>query len=235
MQKYVATHGIEDTNALIDYAYALATKYGEGAAELACQMYDAIAEVQNVLVPAAEPAATATMHETAKSVMGSLKQSQTGALLEGVTQRLVKQASADTTLQNAKRDGAQFAWVTFGDTCAYCRMLSAIGWQTAGKTTLNGKHAEHIHGHCDCQYMVDFKGNLEIPGYDPYKMQSEIEEAYNNEESFDDLLNFMWDSSTGKRSNAYINDLRRQIDSKRRDEINAQKRIAYKARKDAEE
>lgn len=36
----------EYENALIDYAYALATKYGEGAAAAACEMYDAIQALQ---------------------------------------------------------------------------------------------------------------------------------------------------------------------------------------------
>lgn len=34
----------EYENAAIDFAYALATKYGEGAGAMACEMYDAIAE-----------------------------------------------------------------------------------------------------------------------------------------------------------------------------------------------
>ena len=36
---YIAAHGTGDTEALIDYAYALVTKYGEGSAALAAQMY----------------------------------------------------------------------------------------------------------------------------------------------------------------------------------------------------
>ena len=43
MADYIAAHGTGDTDALIAYAHALVTKYGEGSAELACQMYDALA------------------------------------------------------------------------------------------------------------------------------------------------------------------------------------------------
>ena len=44
MADYIAGHGTQDTDALIEYAAALVQKYGEGTAELACQMYDAMAE-----------------------------------------------------------------------------------------------------------------------------------------------------------------------------------------------
>lgn len=63
MREYMDGHPEADTDALIRYAYALVTKYGEGSAELACQMYDALAEAQGVTLPAAEPAPTATYGE----------------------------------------------------------------------------------------------------------------------------------------------------------------------------
>ena len=46
----------EYENAAIDYAYALATKYGEAAGAAACEMYDAIADLQGASVPPAVPA-----------------------------------------------------------------------------------------------------------------------------------------------------------------------------------
>ena len=57
MREYIRLHGTDDTEALISYAYAVTTRYGEGSAALACQMYDALAEAEGVLLPAAEPAA----------------------------------------------------------------------------------------------------------------------------------------------------------------------------------
>ena len=38
---------------LIRYAYALATKYGEGAGAAACEMYDAVSALENANVPPA--------------------------------------------------------------------------------------------------------------------------------------------------------------------------------------
>ena len=51
MAGYIAQYGTENTDELIAYAYALVQKYGEGSAELACQMYDAMAEASGADVP----------------------------------------------------------------------------------------------------------------------------------------------------------------------------------------
>ena len=57
MERYIDANGLTDDKALIDYAYALATKYGEASAELACEMYDLMAQTQGANVPPAVPAA----------------------------------------------------------------------------------------------------------------------------------------------------------------------------------
>ena len=124
MREYMDGHPEADTDALIRYAYALVTKYGEGSAELACQMYDALAEAQGVTLPAAEPAPTATYGE----VTGMVKATQDSpANLQSGVSRMVKQAGADTTAHNAIRDGAEWAWVPHGDACPFCRMLASNG------------------------------------------------------------------------------------------------------------
>lgn len=211
MQQYIATHGFNDTDALIDFAHALVTKYGEGSAELACQMYDAIAQMSSAAVPEAVPAATATYAETARAVQGSLLQSPTGQKLSQVADRLVKQAAADTTLQNAKRDGAQWAWVPFGDTCGFCITLASRGWQNASQAQIKGSHASHIHANCDCQFSIRFDGKGGVKGYDPDKYRK------------------MYDEAEGSSSAEKVKSLRRSLED--RDKINAQKRAAYALRK----
>lgn len=153
MREYMDEHPEADTDALIRYAYAFVTKYGEGSAELACQMYDALAEAQGVTLPAAEPAPTATYGE----VTGMVKATQDSprSLQSGVS-RMVKQAGADTTTRNAIRDGAEWAWVPHGDACPFCRMLASNGWQRASKNLLKKGHAQHIHANCDCEFAVRF-------------------------------------------------------------------------------
>lgn len=205
MQQYMDTHGTEDADALIRYAYALVTKYGEGSAELAAQMYDAIASAEEVFVPTAEPAATASYGEVARMVNGT--RTSPSQLQSGVS-RLVKRAGADTTLKNARRDGAQWAWVPHGDTCPFCITLASRGWQTASAKTLKGDHAEHIHSNCDCEFAVRFHSGTNVAGYDPEKYLKQYQDAGSD-----------------------VNAMRRIDYAARKDAINAQKRAAYAARK----
>ena len=205
MAEYVAAHGIEDGPALIAYANALVTKYGEGSAELACQMYDALAEAQGVTLPAAEPAATAEYGEVARMVNATKRQNP--ANLPNGVRRLVKRAGADTTLHNAIRDGAEWAWVPHGDTCPFCMMLASNGWQKASAKLLKGGHASHIHANCDCEFAVRFDGSTNVAGYDPEKYLRQYRAAGSD-----------------------VNAMRRIDYAARKDAINAQKRAAYALR-----
>ena len=190
----------------VDYAYALATKYGEASASLACEMYDSLAAAQGVVVPPAEPAATATYQETAKAVIGTEKNRRSS--VAQTVGRLVKQAGADTILKNAARDGAQFAWIPRGDTCAFCIMLASRGWQRQQKK----KHAEHIHANCDCNYSVRFDGKSTVAGYKPEKYRR------------------LYDDADGKSWKAKVNSMRRDFYAENRKTINEQKRSAYAKR-----
>ena len=194
---------------LIDYAYALSTKYGEASASLSALMYDETADKSGVTVPSAEVADTATYGETAKAVNGATKKLTTDNQVGSVVSRLVKQAGADTTLKNAKRDSAQFAWVPAGDTCAFCLALAANGWQYASK---EGNHADHIHPHCDCTYAVRFDNKSTVKGYDPEKYKKIFENAEGD----------TWEEK--------INSVRRMQYQENKDKINAQKRMNYAAK-----
>ena len=59
---WLKNHGIpqgrEAMNGLIDFAYAVSTTYGEAAAELAAEMYEATAALSGVIIEPAVPAAT---------------------------------------------------------------------------------------------------------------------------------------------------------------------------------
>jgi hypothetical protein len=199
---------------LIDYAYAIATKYGEGSAAMACEMYDAIAALNGANVPPAMPAEPATRWETTKAVRGTLLMNE--EVMPAAVGRLVKLAGVDTIQQNAIRDGAEWAWIPRGDTCAFCIALASRGWQRASKEAIKDGHAEHIHANCDCTYAVRFSHNLDVEGYNPsayYKMY------YGNGKG----------SSDDK-----IRALRRRIYAENADEINAQKRSAYAKRQERE-
>ena len=205
MREYIGSHGTESTDDLIAYAYGLVTKYGEGSAELACQMYDALAEAANAGVPAAEPAEPADYGEGARMVNAT--KSQNPANLPNGVSRLVKCAGADTTLKNAVRDGAEWAWVPHGDTCPFCITLASNGWQKASSKVLKGGHAEHIHANCDCEFAIRFDHNTTVAGYDPEKYLKQYRDAGGD-----------------------INKLRRVNYAANKERINAQKRAAYAER-----
>ena len=167
MTQWIQKNGFKDDKALLDYAFALASHYGQAIGALSCRMYEATAAAHGVIVPTAEMASLPEYGEVAKAVHGTMKQSQ--KKVPATMARLVKQVGADTTLKNAMRDGAQFAWVPHGDTCAFCLTLASRGWQYMSKNALRNGHAEHIHAHCDCEYAVRFDGKSSVEGYDPEK------------------------------------------------------------------
>lgn len=207
VEKYIEEHGTTDMEALIKYVNSVVYKYSLGSAELACQMYDALAAAQGANLASAEPAAVAAYSEVAKAVYATQK--KPSELVKSVS-RLVKRAGADTTLKNAIRDKAEWAWVAHGDSCPFCVTLASKGWQTATEKILKGGHAQHVHAHCNCEFAVRFDHRTTVAGYDPEKYLSQYNAAGGN-----------------------INAMRRIDYAKRKEEINAQKRAAYAARNDS--
>lgn len=199
-----------DRDAIIEVANAVSLKYGEGAAALACQMYDDMADLSGKRIPPAIPAEAMSYNEVGKVVNGALK-SQNDEVLTSAVGRIVKQRGQDTTLQNAKRDGAQCAWVPSGDTCAFCITLASRGWEKP-----KDGHADHIHANCDCVYAVRFNNSTNYQGYDP------------------DYYRDLYDNTDygAKSSKDKINAMRRKFYKENKDEINAQKRSAYEKRKE---
>ena len=213
MRQFIEANGLENRALVISYAYDLTSKYGEVASELACEMYDLMAETQGAVVPPAEPADTATIDEVSRGVMYGKYHSPNQ--IPSIVGRQVRQAGADTMLKNAIRDQAEWAWIPSGDTCAFCITLASRGWQRASKKVLKGEHAEHIHANCDCTFGIAFneKGKREYDSiYDPQK--------------YEDMY-YGADGSTPKQR---INSIRRARYQLNKDYINAQKRDAYQAR-----
>lgn len=197
MFAYLSSHewwaSNEAKQAAIEYAYALATKYGEAASELACEMYAAVSALSGENIEPPEPAPTATMPEVAKAVTGTMK-TENPDIISGAVSRLVKLAAVDTTMRNALRDGAEWAWIPRGDTCAFCLMLASNGWQYASRKAIKDGHAEHVHANCDCTYAVRFNSRTEVEGY-------------NNGEAF---LEF-YDNADGKDWHTKLNSMRREM------------------------
>lgn len=204
-----------EMNQMIDYCYRVSKKYGEAAAALAAQMYDQIAVLSGASVPSALAAPVADISEVAKAVVGTLKTGNEDTVADAVG-RLVKMVGVDTTMQNALRDGAEWAWIPHGDTCAFCIALASRGWQPASRNAIKNGHAEHIHANCDCTYAVRFDMFTDVAGYDP------------------DEYRKMYDDADGVTSKQKINSMRRDIYEENKETINEQKRNAYEARKERE-
>ncbi len=215
--KYLDTHPIdtfEDREALINYCYAVSTKYGEAAAEFVCQMYDAEAAYEGVLLDPAEPSEPSSLEEIAKVVNGTLKYALFAEVTASAIGRQVKLTGQDTTLKNAIRDKAYYAWIPMGDTCPFCLSIAAEGWQRATARALAGGHAEHIHGNCDCSYATKHSEETKYSAYDP----SKYEKMYNDAE--------------GSTEEEKLNSMRRKAYATNKERINEQKRSAYEKRQE---
>ena len=235
MAAYMDANGIADTDSLMGYGYGVATTYGEASAALAAEMYDELAVLAGKALLPAEPAETATFDDVAEAINGVLKKSQSTEMVSASVARLVKLAGADTTLKNAARDGAEFAWVPNGDTCAFCIMLASNGWKKASKKALRGGHAQHIHSNCDCQYAIRFGENEGPAGYDPDKYLAMYENAPLDH----------WNTPDGKPPPGHedaeepkwqnrLNALRRVAYGENAEEINESARSAYAKRRERE-
>lgn len=219
VRTYLETHQIPQTkaemDALIDYAYAVSTKYGEAAAAAAAEMYDVTASASGVILNPALPAPTPEISEVAKAVVGTVKLGNE-EIISAAIGRLVKQTGVDTTMQNALRDGAEWAWIPSGETCAFCITLASRGWQRASKKAIKNGHAEHIHANCDCTYAVRFNPDTDVAGYDP------------------DGYYGMYNQAKLRDPKDPINYLRREFYQENKEEINEQKRDNYEKRKERE-
>lgn len=217
---YLQEFGIPTTqaemDALIEAAFVISTKYGQAAAALAAQWYDATAVLQGITVPSAIPSDPATISEVAKAVVGTSKIGNEEIIASSVG-RLVKMAGVDTTMQNALRDGAEWAWIPFGDTCSFCMMLASRGWQRASKKAIKNGHAEHIHANCDCTYAIRFDSFSNVDGYNDEEYLAKYQDAQGDK----------WQDK--------LNSMRREQYQKNKDEINEQKRINYAERKEREQ
>lgn len=215
--KYVNEYGFEDTKALVDYSYQVANTYGTASASLNALMYDTIAELEGMALPAAELAASPTYGDVAKTIYGTLKTSQNAEELGGAVSRLVKLTGQDTMLHNAIRDRAEFAWIPVGSTCAFCITLASRGWQPISSKALKNGHAEHIHSNCDCSYMIRHTKDFNVSGYEPEKYQR------------------IYYDAEGKNAKDKINSIRRDYYQDNREEILEQKSEAYEKRQEVNE
>lgn len=208
MKSHVEKYGITNADALIKTAYNIARTFGRGSAALSAEMFEAVSYLAGHPVTA-EMAETASFSEVAKTVNGTLKESQNADKIASSVTRLVKLAGEDTMLLNAKKNNAQYAWVPRGDTCPYCVALASRGWQDA---YLTDGSAEHVHANCDCHYAIRYDSESGVADYDPGQYMR------------------IYRGAEGKTSRERLNSLAREHYAANKEEINRQHREAYQKR-----
>lgn len=213
MWAWLKIHSIDDVEEMIEYAFQVVAKYGEASAALAAEMYDVTAEMAGHYLPPAIPAETPTYTEVSIAVQGTAKSGNPKLVTDGVS-RLVKVTGVDTTMQNALRDGAEWAWIPVGETCAFCLTLASWGWQQASQKAIRKGHAKHIHANCNCTYAVRFDRDTDVEGYEP--------DAYYD----------LYADAEGGNPTEKINSIRQRLYAENRYEIRSQQREAYHLRQE---
>ena len=93
MSAYLAAHGTADTQGIIEYAYAVASKYGEASAALAAEMYDATAALA-----AAQNAGGASELEKANKRLADLEKELTSMKAADAVRQLREKVAADKNI-----------------------------------------------------------------------------------------------------------------------------------------
>ena len=146
-------------NAMLDFYPELVTAYGDAAALLAADFYDA---TRNVPPSAArftavlsQPVVTDQSQAAARWGVGPLFQSaplpaDAFSRLSGALQRLVLQPGRSTQIDSALRDPQRmgFARVPVGATCPFCTMLASRGFVYANERAAG--ESNKWHNRCDC-------------------------------------------------------------------------------------
>lgn len=193
-------------------AVQLVQRYGLADGELSAQLYDELMAMYGAEVEPAEIAEVDTAYvvrDVSAAVSKATSLESAMSLASSAVSGHVKRVGTRTMENAAARDGAMWAWVCIGDTCAFCRTLGGNGWQYASKRVRSGYHAEHVHDNCDCQFVVKPEGAvLDIEGYDPDALFHEYETSGGR--SSKDKINAM-------RRADYTEDFARQRNERRRE------------------
>ena len=80
-----------------------------------------------------------------------------------------------TTKHNAAKNSVRYARVPFGNSCAFCLMLSTRGFVYLSRTSA-GEDKGHYHAHCHCKIVASKKGTS-IDGYDPEGLDYRIHQV----------------------------------------------------------
>ncbi|MDR1954293.1 MAG: hypothetical protein LBQ21_07495 [Clostridiales Family XIII bacterium] len=166
-------------NTTRDLMYALSSEYGDAAAKVAADFYEAIRAKELGGAYEALLADNAPYDQIRKQVGYAAKNHLLGETptteemykyLAGCLDKNVKGSARNTITKNALRDKAdvRYARVPTGSkTCAFCVMLASRGFVYATEESAGA--LGQYHAHCDCQIVMNFEKSPKVEGYDPDK------------------------------------------------------------------
>lgn len=145
--------------ALLEFFPELITAYGDTAAVLGADWYDALRyappSAASFRALLADPPNIEQAEVSARWALGPLFQAEPDpvsalSLLGGATQRLVLQAGRDTVFRSASQDPVRtgFARIPVGVTCKFCTMVASRGF--VYHTAASAGESNQWHDDCDC-------------------------------------------------------------------------------------
>ena len=159
------------------HEYALT--YGDAAAEVACEFFDVVTELQELNAYLAEfppnwynPRGTNSAVDRAGRVY--LESEDTEKMKRMLMNQLkyevglaAHKATSHNVVRNKKRvPGIAYARVPTGaDTCAFCMLLASRGFVYTSMEAAEGLTPDHYHSDCDC-VAVAGRGDSRAEGYD---------------------------------------------------------------------
>lgn len=161
---------------------ALVARYGDVAAECACEFYEseraralpdapAFAPEMPALPDAGILADDVGYRMKTSYGLGAFAPDTAGrAFAASLSRRVMGQADA-AVVENARRDPAHPRWaiVPHAGACAFCVMVGSRGFAYTGE----GAALSQRHASCTCTPVVDFdKANPHLDGYDPDELYS---------------------------------------------------------------
>lgn len=161
-------------DALLKFVPAVVQKYGTVAGQLACERYEALRTEQVGEGYSAISSNLPTDEEVSSIVRSQADQlwSDDPSKMLGITNatadRLIVQQARNTTMANVDNENAggrrrvKYARIPTGHTtCAWCIMLSGLGWQYRSSSTA----ASSGHAHCDCVIEPSWEERPHVAGY----------------------------------------------------------------------
>lgn len=158
--------------------------FGDQAALLACDLFDALAaESGEGARFGVHDAIDADLVESrVRYLARKLVTGDTDGFdmdVRDLTRYLIKRDAFENMLRNCERNDLRYARVPSGrETCGFCLMLASRGFVYRSEKTAQGSHG--FHNHCDCVVVPGFKGldqAGQIEGYDPDGMAGRVSDC----------------------------------------------------------